>query len=293
MRRSVILFGVAVGTVAMLTATAASAIPDPWPAAGHRPTCDSMTIISGSPFNVQFNDNTPPVIKSVTITPKTVVGPGLAAKFVVKVHVTDLCSGVQELVGIVGFNGVINSEIPIAPTTPSFFDGTLTFTSAATTPSTTPGVFAITHMFAWDRYATITLDPTDHYLASTPRNIPADTGSVWAGKTPTMYIVDASNFVASTASKSVKKGASVKVNGTLTNWNGSAWVPTKANGIALQRQIGKGKWTTIANAPTDAAGHVVFTTKVAKSAKYQLVFSPDLAKGIDSKTTKPISVTAK
>jgi hypothetical protein len=148
-------------------------------------------------------------------------------------------------------------------------------------------------MFAWDRYATVTLDPTDHYVASTPRNLPADAGSVFTGKTPTMYIVEASNFVATTAARSVKKGASIKINGTLRNWNGSAWIATMANGIALQRRVGKGKWTTIAKAPTDAAGHVVFTTKVAKSATYQLVFSPDLANGIDAKTTKAISVTAK
>jgi hypothetical protein len=108
-----------------------------------------------------------------------------------------------------------------------------------------------------------------------------------------MYIVEASKFVSTASAKSVKKGAIVKVSGTLTNWNGSAWVPTPANGITLQRQVGKGKWSTIVTSPTDATGHIVLSATVKTTARYRLVYAPDLAKGIDGKVSNTLTVAAK
>jgi len=273
-----------------LATAAASAAPPAWPTAGFRPTCDSFQQAAGVPYALTYNDNTPPLITSATISHKNVVGPDAKARITITATATDHCSGV----GAFGFylkrNGT-SDPIGILPVTNNdAFHAKVVFVAPATPLNTPPMVITLDRTAAWDRYSTFTLDASDKLLNSTPRNPATDIGSLWAGPPQNCYVVQESRLVAKPSAVSVRKGTVVHFVATLTYWSGSGFTPNAGVQIRLQRRIGSGKWMLASKEMTSAAGKAVFVITPTKTASYQVVFAADLAKGQDIANTKPVVV---
>jgi hypothetical protein len=287
----VIIAGVVVGLVTFI-ASSAIAAPDPWPAGGHRPSCDSVSIQPTSPVTMWYTDNTPPTISHFAAPPKLVVGPGLAPKITVSADLADPCSGIEAAVILYNENSPVpNKEGDWAPNNPNTFRAKLVYATTPLLPSQAPMVIKFQFMFVWDRYSSFVLGFDDKFVSSIPVLIPGDRAGVNTNM-PVTYVVDASTLTA-TAAKTVKKAAMVKVSGVLKNWNGTKWIAHSAVPVSLQRRIGAGKWVTVGSLKTDASGKVAIAVKATKTAKYQLVFKADLSKGSDSATSKPLTVTVK
>jgi hypothetical protein len=291
MRRIAIIAGVSAGLLT-ITATAAMAVtPDAWPANGFRPTCDHANILITNPFTFQYTDATPPTITNLKATPKVVIGPGVSPKAKLTAQFTDTCSGVGLGVLLYSINGGPSTEADWFPSGTDGFRQSYEFDTAALPSNQAPFVLTYNVLMVWNRYSSFTLGLDDKLVASTPESVPSGPITV-NGTVPRTYVVDASTMTVSGPTKA-KKGSAVKVSGVLKNWNGSAWVAHSAVPVSLQRKVGNGKWVTVGTLNTSGSGAVSITTTAASTAKYQLIYKANLANGIDSATSKSLTVTVK
>jgi hypothetical protein len=291
MRRSAIIAGVSAGLLTITATAAMAATPDPWPANGFRPTCDKVNILLTSPFTFQYTDTTPPTITNLQATPKVVIGPGVSPKAKLTAQFTDRCSGVGQGVLLYSINGGPVSEADWSPTGTDGFRQSYEYDTAALPSNQAPFVLTYTVLMVWNRYSSFTLGLDDKLVASTPESVPSAPITVNT-TVPKTYVVDASTLTA-TAPAKAKKGSALKVSGVLKNWNGTTWVAHSGVPVSLQRKVGNGKWVTVGTLNTSGSGAVSITTTAASTAKYQLIYKANLANGIDSATSKFLTVTVK
>ena len=291
MKRRSIVFGVLLGAGGLFIGSAAGAAPDPWPANGFRPSCTSVQL-SNSPTGIQYNDALTPTITSVFVTPKVVIGPSGGGNLVFSATANEPCSGVGTIAVLFSQGGSPGGGELLKPANNDAFHAKLSFTYAVPS-SQPPAAFTMTNWLAWSRYSSFILGYDDKLLASTPIDFATAPGSQWSGVPLTCFLVDQSTFTGGTTTKTAKKGATVSFPVTLQHWDGSAVVVTPSAAISLQRKVGKGAWKKVASATTDATGKATLSFKVTATASYQVVYSPDLTKGLDVANTKPVTVTVK
>lgn len=293
-RLATAIAGIVLGLVPMLPAAGVSsgviAVPA-WPAA-RIPTCDGAMFAAGSP-DVIYADNTAPAFISVTMTPKVAIGPTTNAYIHIYAHVVDICSGVGQVAGYVVANGqVLNAVDPLLPANTDAFNAEFSDTVGHLTPTSTPGVWSIQNVIAFDRYSQIRLTPAGAYVSSVSRDTTSPTGRLYVGPKPVCYVVRASYLPESVSATNVRKGATIAVNGHLVYWHG-AWINRVGVPVVLQRPVGNtAAWVNVASQLTNASGAVRFTVVVPVSTYYRLVYLPNIALGYDSAVDNPMAVRA-
>jgi len=291
MKRKWFVISALVGVFAVTGASAVSAAPPTWPTNGYRPTCPSAQL-SSSPSGVQYNDTTVPTIASVSAPSKVVIGPtGNKEGLSFTMKATDMCSGVGVAAVFFSANGSTSGEL-MPQTNDDAFHGTFTWGTGALSASETPLTLTITHWLAWSRYQTFVLGFDDKLLTSTSTSL-SSPAALWSGPVLTTYIVDQSVLQLSSPPTSAKKGATIKFAVQLEHWGGTAAMVTTSAPVKLMRKIGNGKWMTAASATTDSSGKATLSTKATATASYQVMYSPDLSKGLDSASSKIVKVTVK
>jgi hypothetical protein len=191
-----------------------------------------------------------------------------------------------------GINGAPTlTEADWNPSGPDAFKQNYEYDLPKFTSDQSPMVVRFNFLLVWNRYSSFVLGTDDKMVSSVLETVPTAPLTVNTN-IPITYVVDASTLVAIAPAKA-KKGSAIKVSGLLKNWNGLGWVAHSGVPVSLQRKVGNGKWVTVGTLNTSGSGTVSITTAAKSTAKYQLVYKPNLANGIDSATSNSLTVTVK
>jgi len=300
-----------VGAIALLSALPSSAMPpDGWAQAGYFPSGCGPVVVN--PASVTYTDTTLPVVKSVEFTVNgvrsgrtLVVGPTGRSNIGVVGRVTSDCSGIgpswfspsysagllylRTTVGSTSLPGLIalTHGGPVNSWNDLFGGEYLTFGSS--TPTIPGGLGARIQPLFWmtaGRYTTFELDLDGQLIAHTDTSTYT---SVSASNLAALQVLRQTVITAAGSARSVATGSSATVSGVLKMAGSNVWTPLGAR-VTLQRKIGTGAWRSLASATSSSAGRVSFSTVIARSASYRLVYAGNANAGI--RATAPSTSTS-
>lgn len=258
------------------TASAAPAPPASAWVAGHHPSCDSFTVdISGDPALITYNDRTLP--KIVSLKSRTIVVGNQPTRIrLVATHATDTCSGIAG--AKVSFrldqrHGPTQyGTLPLGISAGTPWDAWLSLGVTASAGSV--GRITVRGIEVLDRYSTVTLDPLDRYVSSTPSTLHPSTLRAAAYNGVTYQALRRTSLAMSLSGTSVRAGASNWVRGKLVVANGTTYVPLAGQRVWLQRRYSAtSPWLNVRSAVTSRAGAVRILHRPIATVSYRLVYA--------------------
>ena len=295
-RRAAVLVAAA-GLGALALESPAAAVVPVWPAGGHIPSCDAVTLVPYSPtyYAYDYQDTTLPTIDSMRWAggkTAVVVGPaGRKALLVTKAH--DSCSGVGAVNLFVVFQPAVGSlsstSVPLTPTPADGNYFNVTLKMGGMVDPGDAGYYRFAGADVIDRWSEFGLDANYRFIdgSSTDRG---GSGVFRAMDGQQLWVLRQTKLTASVSRSQVSRGAkvTVRVSADVAAAPGP-WADLAGAKVALQRKTASG-WTTVTTLTANSSGVAAVKQTLRRTTTYRFAVKTSKAKYFGGSNSKNVTV---